>query len=317
MKVETGVLKVAVYIDKLETLDLHQDSTIMLICEGLRKGYAISIFHEYTISIKTEKVYAKVKKVELSEHFIMERTEKEEALENFDFIFIRKDPPIDINFLTKMSFLSMIESKVFMLNSPKGIMAFSEKVLPFVCDIPYIDTLITSCHSDLLAFKKEHKDIVLKPLYNYCGQGIYVSLENDKNFLSVSQLFIENSDKLPIIAQKYLYGVSFGDRRVIMLGGEPVGALNRIASQYDFRCNMKTGGSYHLHELSEKEKELCNKIRPTLLKFGLHFVGVDIIDGYLTEINTTAPAGLTQIKKLGGMDLSKHFWAYVENYKNY
>jgi glutathione synthase len=311
------MLKVAVYIDKLETLNLHQDTTIMLIREGLRRKHDIFLFHEDSISIKTGKVYSKVKKVELSEYLIREVAEEEIALENFNFIFIRKDPTIDINFLTKMSFLSMVESKAFMLNSPKGIMSFSEKILPFICDIPYIETLVTNNHSDLLAFKKEHKDIILKPLYKYCGQGIYVSLENDKNFLSISQLFIENSDKLPVIAQKYLQGVSFGDRRVIMLGGEPIGALNRMANQYDFRCNMKTGGEYYLHELSEKEIELCDLIRPTLLKYGLHLVGIDIIDGFLTEINTTAPTGLMQIKELGGIDLSKHFWTYVENYKNY
>lgn len=306
------MLKIAVFMDKIEVLEYSHDTTIFLICAGLKRGHYISIFYEDDIFVKEGLVYSNMRDIKLSQNIIEIFKVHTKIVREYDVLLMRKDPPVDLKYITTASILSLVESKTVKINSPIGILSLSEKLWPSLFKLPQPPTLISSNYLSITEFKKEHKDIVLKPLYNYCGNEIYISIGNDLNFFSVLKTLLSNTHKLPMIAQKYLSAVKNGDKRIIMLGGSPVGVLNRIAGKYDHRCNMKVGGTPQLQNLSEKEIELCDIIGPQLLRYNLHFVGLDVIGDYITEINTTTPTGLVQIKELGGKDLSVDFWNYVE-----
>ena len=305
--------RIVVFIDKLELLDNTHDTTLMLIKKGIRRNNEIYIFHEDGIVVRDGNVICYVSHVVLEGDSIVLNKYSFQRIDSFDILFLRKDPPIEMNYYTALSILSLVESKIFTINSPKGILSFSEKIWPIALDIDHPPTLITCNFELILSFKCEFGNIVIKPLYNFCGNGIYVSLGVDKNFSSIVNSFLKGAHGMPIIVQKFLPNVRLGDKRVIMLGGIPIGTINRFASNNDYRCNMKTGGTPILHSLSDAEIKLCEKLSPLLIENGLHFVGIDIIDGFVTEINTTSPTGLPQILELGGPDLSDCFWDYLED----
>lgn len=306
------MLRIAVFIDKLEVLDISHDTTLMIIKKGLKRNHDIHIFHEDGILIRDGNVLCNLSKVINENDSIVLNECLYQKIDSFDVLFLRKDPPIDLNYYTALSILSLVESKILTVNSPKGILSFSEKLWPIALEMDQPPTLV-SCNKDIIfTFKYDYNDIVIKPLYDFCGNGIYLSLGKDKNFGSVINTLLKSSLGMPVVVQKFLPNVELGDRRVIMLGGIPICAINRIASENDYRCNMKTGGTPILHELSDSEKKICEKLSPLLIENGLHFVGIDIIDGFVTEINTTSPTGVPQILELGGPDISDYFWDFIE-----
>lgn len=306
------MLRVAILMDILETLDPLKDTTIRLIREGLHRDYEISIFYGKDVSIHNGIVLSNMRSTILNGETIEIKDIQKEVVNTYDVLLMRKDPPFDMKFTTVAITLAMIEADLKTINSPSGILSSPEKLWPATFNYLHPPTLISANREDIIAFKDEYGAIVLKPLYEYCGSGVYISPPNDRNFPSVLEAQLQK-DGLPIIAQKYLTGVNKGDRRIFMLGGKVVGALNRESKPHDHRCNMFVGGTPSLHELSDEERSLCMTIGPWLVERGLHFVGVDIIDGYITEINTTSPTGLVQIRDMGGPDLSINFWEYVED----
>jgi len=305
------MLRVAVLMAPLQTLDPTKDTTIALIREGLRRDLKISIFHDDDVSICDGVVMGKMKTMTLTGDSLGVSNLGSKAIGSFDLLLMRRDPPFDMRFYTVATTLAMLEPDLKSINSPTGILTFPEKLWPATLDRLHPPTLISTNREEIISFRDEHKDIVIKPLYDYCGNSVYISSATDRNFFSILDSYLAR-DGLPIIAQKYLTDVEHGDRRVIMLGGEAVGAINRQATPRDHRCNMCLGGTPTLHELTNRETSVCETLGPLLVKRGLHFIGVDIIDGYVTEINTTAPAGPVHLKNLGGPDLSVAFWEYAE-----
>ena len=305
------MLRVAVLMDPIHMLDPAKDSTLALIRKGLQRDLEISIFHDDDVSIRDGAVLSRMKTATLNGDILKINNPRSEAIDSFDLLLMRRDPPFDMRFYTIANTLAKLEPDLKAINSPTGILAFPEKLWPATLKRLHPPTLITTDREEIISFKDEHKAIVLKPIYDYCGSGIYISSATDHNFFSVLDSHLARDD-LPIIAQKYLTGVKKGDRRILMLGGEAVGAINRKAGPCEHRCNMFRGGSPTLYKLTKRETSICMTLGPLLIEHGLHFVGIDIIDDFVTEINTTAPAGLVQIRNLGGPDLSGPFWEYVE-----
>jgi glutathione synthase len=297
-------------MDPIESLDISKDTTCSLILEGLRRGYAISIFYDKDVFIHNGNISCNMRSIAIVKDEIKIKCIQKELVSSYDILLMRKDPPFDMRFTTVTATLAMIESELIAINTPSGILSFPEKLWPATFKQFHPPTLVSANREDLLDFKREHGAIVLKPLYEFCGSGVYISFPNDRNFNSVLDIHL-NKDGLPIVAQKYLPNAKNGDRRIIMLGGVAVGALNRTAKPNDHRCNMFVGGAASIHDLSDVEKSLCETIGPWLVERGLHFVGIDVIDNYITEINTTSPTGLTKFRDLGGADLAIYFWEYA------
>jgi glutathione synthase len=298
-------------MDPLHALLIEKDTTIKLIFEGIARGHDISIFHVDDVFIRNRAICGLIKAVHINNNSLEVAAGSQKPLTDYDVLLMRKDPPFDMAFATACLMLSAIEGDIKTVNSPTGILLSPEKLWPATFDDITPPTLISSNREIIASFKAEYGAIVIKPLYKYCGRGIYVSEENDRNLNSVIDYYLE-CEGLPLVAQKYLPGVSDGDRRIILLGGKPVGAINRMRQKGDFRCNMFVGGVPNLHMLSETERSICSLIGPWLLERGLHFVGIDVIDGLLTEINTTAPTGIMQFMDVGGVNLAPLFWNYVE-----
>lgn len=300
------------FMDPLETLQLEKDTTLQIIKEGIKGGHHISIFHDEDLAVRDGEVIVKTRKIITDENDIKTVYDNnEEILTKYDILFVRRDPPVDMEFYSSLSILSSIDDEILCLNRPSSILLFPEKIWPATFKQFHPPTLISKRVEDILNFKKKHRNVVIKPLFNYCGNGIYISLSDDRNFKSIISMHKMMSNH-PVLIQKFISDVDDGDRRIIMLGGEPIGAINRKASLEDFRCNMYAGGTPTLHTLSKTEQDICTQIGPTLKKMGLHLVGIDIIGDYITEINTTAPTGIFQIAELGGPNLCENVIAYAE-----
>lgn len=303
--------KFAFFMDPFDSLIMEKDTTLQIIKNGILKGHNISVFHDDDLMVRNGKVIVNTKRVQLIDEEITRRKSRQHAITDYDMLFVRRDPPVTIEFYTSLSILSSIEDELICLNSPASILTFPEKIWPATFKKFHPPTIITKSIDDILSFKKEHGSVVIKPLYNYCGNGIYVSLAEDRNLNSIITLFMMTNN-LPILVQKFITSVEDGDRRIIMLGGKAVGAINRKSNPNDFRCNMYAGGTTTLHTLSATEMDICSHIGPLLMEKKLHLVGVDIIGNYITEINTTAPTGVFQIFDLGGPNLSKKIIEYAE-----
>ncbi|AGF80094.1 glutathione synthase/ribosomal protein S6 modification enzyme (glutaminyl transferase) (plasmid) [Desulfocapsa sulfexigens DSM 10523] len=301
----------AFFLDPLDTLSLDKDSTLQIIKQGYLKGHDVAVFHDKDLIVRDGAVIINSRIIDFTAETLSAQVDCKKDITDFDILFVRRDPPVTIEFYTSLSILSSIEANIPCINSPSSILTFPEKIGPTTFKQLHPPTLISSNLSEIYDFKKEHGAVVVKPLYNYCGNGVYISLQNDRNFNSILSLFKMNSNT-PILLQKFIEDVSDGDRRIIMLGGEPVGAINRKASPNDFRCNMFAGGTPTLHNLSSTELEMCAQISPILTERGLHLVGIDIIGNYITEINTTAPTGIFQIADLGGPNLCATIIDYAE-----
>lgn len=302
----------AFFLDPLDTLSLDKDSTLQIINQASLNGHAVSVFHDNDLMIRNGTVCIKSRKIIYKGKTASTQIDCLNDITDFDLLFVRRDPPVTLDFYCSLSTLSSVEDRITCINSPSSILTLPEKIWPATFKHFHPPTLVSSNIDEIHDFKKEHRNVVVKPLYNYCGNGVYVSLHNDRNFNSILSLF-EMNTKTPILIQKYIKEVSKGDRRIIMLGGKPIGAINRKASSDDFRCNMFAGGTPTLHDLSSAEQNMCTQIGPTLIGKGLHLVGVDIIGDYITEINTTAPTGIYQFSNLGGPNLCCQIIEYAES----
>jgi glutathione synthase len=308
-----SILKhVGVVLDRLEQLIPTIDTTLHLMRVGLGRGYEIHMLYPEDVSVEEEIVYATTRQVvKFNNGIPMVKKWTRKRLDSFDLLLVRKDPPVDMRFTALLTLLTLVEAQVPMINSPTAILSLPEKILPIAFGGVQPPTLVSASLSEILRFKEVHYAVVLKPLYQYRGAGIYVSLAKDRNFKAVVEHRLA-AEGLPIVLQKYVPGVAKGDRRVILLGGEPIGALNRMASKTDHRCNMYVGGRASIHRLNKREKRVCRELGGWLVRQGLHFVGVDFIGEFVTEVNTTAPTGITKLEKLGDATLSQSFWQYAE-----
>ncbi len=307
-------LKVAVQMDPIERIDIRGDSTFALMLEAQRRGHALFVYHPDTLALRDGNLSATGRDItvrdEAGRHFEASG-ERVEDLAGCDVVLMRQDPPFDMNYITYTHLLEAVHPKTLVVNDPAEVRNAPEKlyVLQYTDFMP--PTLISRDPVRLAQFRAEHGDIILKPLYGNGGAGVFRLAHGDENFASLMELFTQ-SFREPFIAQKYLPDVKQGDKRIILVEGEPAGAINRVPAVGETRSNMHVGGKPEPTELTDREREICAAIGPELKRRGLIFVGIDVIGGYMTEINVTSPTGIREVKRFGGADIAALTWDAIE-----
>ena len=308
-------LKVAVQMDPIGSLHIKGDSTFALMLEARKRGHRLFHYHPQALSAGSGGLKAWGEDVtglrdEEGRHFEL-GIRREVDLSEFDVLHMRQDPPFDMSYITNTHLLERIHPKTLVVNDPKEVRNAPEKL--YVLNYPQFmpETLISRDPTALKAFRAAHGDIIIKPLYGNGGAGVFRLGNADENFASVVELFTQ-SFREPFIAQRYLSAVRVGDKRIILVDGEPVGAINRVPAAGEARSNMHVGGRPEPSELTDREREICAAIGPDLKTKGLIFVGIDVIGGLLTEINVTSPTGIREVKRFGGADIAALIWDAIE-----
>jgi glutathione synthase len=307
-------LKVAVQMDPLEGIDIRGDSTFALMLEAQRRGHSLFVYEPGGLALESGRLTARgrctlVRDVP-GDHFTVREPETMD-LSRFDVVLMRQDPPFDMAYITATHLLERIHPRTLVVNDPREVRNAPEKL--FVLEFPDLvpPTLITRDLEALMAFREAYGDIILKPLYGNGGAGIFRLTSDDANFLALVELF-QQTFREPFIAQKYLPDVRAGDKRIILVDGEVAGAINRVPRPGDIRSNMHVGGRPEPATLTEREREICERIGPELRRRGLLFVGIDVIGGWLTEINVTSPTGIREVRRFGGPDIAAMVWDAIE-----
>lgn len=300
-------------MDEFSKLNIETDTSISLIKEGLELGIDIWVTHPAKLTLNNN--VASVKASRIKNETLKIDVEKEFTINNFDFFFIRQDPPFNMNYLTNIYLLEVhnkFNLKPFFINEPSGIKNFTEKIFPlyFVQLMP--DTIITSDTKILQKMLNKHKSVVVKPLYFKGGEGIIKLLKNQLNYKEKFESMVKKLET-PLVVQKFLEKVNFGDKRVLLIDGKPFGVLNRIPKSGEFKANLNLGGRAAKTTLTRRENNICKHLEPFLKINKLFFVGIDLIDEKLTEINVTSPTGMTQINQLYSVNLSNVFWKKLFN----
>ena len=307
-------LRIAFQMDPLSEVDINADTTFRLIEEAQKRGHSNYVYNPETLKFDQGAIKASgsLVKVDREAHTVVCLEEQTELLLNsFDIIWLRQDPPFDMLYITTTHILDLISPNVLVVNNPFWVRNFPEKllVLQFPKLIP--PTLISR---DLDAMKKFHNDIgeiIVKPLYGNGGEGIFKLGKGDPNLSVIFELFIKNSRE-PLICQKYLPQVKSGDKRIILIDGEPVGAINRVPKLGEVRSNMHVGGTPEKSIISKSDLEICKEIGPTLKENGQFLVGIDVIGNNLTEINLTSPTGIQEIERFDGVNMAGKMWKLLE-----
>jgi glutathione synthase len=309
-----GIKNVAVQMDHVKSINISGDSTFAMSLEAQQRGYNLFHYTPDRLSMRDGKIYASVEPMTLrdtkGDHFTLGEPERID-LQSMDVILLRQDPPFHMGYITSTHLLERLHPKTLVVNDPAWVRNSPEKI--FVTEFADLmpKTLITRDVSEIARFRAEMGDIILKPLYGNGGAGVFHSSRDDRNFSSLLEMFGEMFVE-PFIAQEYLPDVRRGDKRIILIDGEPVGAINRVPSETDSRSNMHVGGRAEHTELTPREKEICARIGPALRERGFILVGIDVIGDYMTEINVTSPTGIREVRKFGGADIAALFWDAVE-----
>jgi glutathione synthase len=307
-------LKVAIQMDPIEAVDIDGDSTFAIALEAQARGHELFFYLTHNLSLKDGKVTARGQSMTLRRergNHVTLGTEEVVDLSQMDVVLMRQDPPFDMSYITATHILEHIHPNTLVVNDPASVRNAPEKLFVTHFEGLLPPTLITSDETEITAFRKEHKDIILKPLYGNGGAGVFRLKPDDSNFNSLLEMFSENYRE-PIIAQAFVPDVKNGDKRIILIDGEPVGAINRIPAEGETRSNLHVGGTAVAVDLTERDKEICTLIGPELKRQGLIFVGIDVIGKYLTEINVTSPTGIQEVKNFGGADISALIWDVIE-----
>ncbi|WP_454915246.1 glutathione synthase [Xanthobacter sediminis] len=308
-------LQVAVQMDHIASINVAGDSTFALLLEAQRRGHALVHYTPDRLAMRDGTVFATVETLKVKDepgaHF--ELTGKRRVqLSDYDVVLLRQDPPFDMAYVTTTHLLERIHPKTLVVNDPAHVRNAPEKI--FVTHFPELmpPTLITRDLDEIKAFRAEHGDVVMKPLYGNGGAAVFRLTADDLNFGSLYDLFA-TTFREPWVIQRFLPAVKHGDKRIILVDGEAAGAVNRVPNEGDLRSNMVRGGAARPTDLTERELQICARIGPSLKAMGLIFVGIDVIDGNLTEINVTSPTGLRAIKRLGGPDIAAQIWDRIED----
>jgi glutathione synthase len=301
---------VAVQMDPIERINIRGDSTFAMLLEAQARGHALSYYTPDKLALRDGKVSASVRPLTVrdapGDHFTLGEA-RDVELSSFDVILLRQDPPFDLAYITSTHMLERVHPKTLVVNDPAHVRNAPEKV--FVTEYPDLmpPTLVTRDLDAIKAFRAEHGDIVMKPLYGKGGEAVFLLSREDLNFGSLFDMF-SATFREPWVNQKFLPAVKQGDKRIILVDGEFAGAVNRVPAPDDLRSNMVRGGVPKATDLTDREREICARIGPALRERGLLFVGIDVIGGYLTEINVTSPTGIRAVKNLGGPDIAALIW---------
>ena len=306
--------KVVLQMDPVESVNIDADSTFRIGLEAQARGHRLFYYTPGRLAWREGRVLARGWPLELrrekGNHFTL-GPEAEVDLGTFDVVWLRQDPPFDMGYITTTHLLDMIHPKTLVVNDPFWVRNYPEKLL--VLSFPQLTppTLIARDLAAIRAFKAEHGDIILKPLYGNGGAGVFRLDPADRNLASLHELFIGISRE-PLIAQKYVPDVVKGDKRIILVDGEPVGAINRIPAAGETRSNMHVGGRPEKIGLTDRDREICAAIGPTLRGKGQVFVGIDVIGDWLTEINVTSPTGIQELERFDGTNAAARIWEVIE-----
>ncbi len=306
-------LRVAVQMDHIGTVNITGDTTFALSLEAQRRGHELFHYTPDRLSMRDGVVSARVEKMELrdvkGDHYTLGEPVRRD-LSEMDVVLLRQDPPFDMNYITTTHLLERIHPKTLVVNDPAWVRNSPEKI--FVTEFPDLmpETLITKDPQEVMDFRREFGDIILKPLYGNGGAGVFHLADGDRNLSSLLEMFGQMFRE-PFIAQRYLKDVRAGDKRIILIDGEPVGAINRVPSETDARSNMHVGGRAEPTKLTAREREICDRIGPSLKERGFILVGIDVIGDYMTEINVTSPTGVREIQRFDGTYIASLFWDAV------
>jgi glutathione synthase len=308
-------LKVAIQMDPIETIDFDGDSSFVLGLEAEARGYALWHYLPKDLSFHDRRVLARARPLRLRHERGNHYTLGEAALidlAEMDVVLMRQDPPFDMAYITATHLLEHIHPRTLVVNNPVAVRNAPEKLYVTHFDGLLPPTLISADFEAIKEFRAEHKDIILKPLFGNGGAGVFHLRPEDENLGSLYEMFTKLSRE-PVIVQRYLPEVRQGDKRIILVDGKPVGAVNRVPAAGEARSNMHVGGQPKKIGLTKREEEICEMIGPHLKRDGLIFVGIDVIGHYLTEINVTSPTGIQQINRFDGKKIEAEIWDAIED----
>lgn len=307
-------LTVAIQMDPIESINIDADSTFVLALEAQARGYRLYHYLPRELSMRGGKVTARARPLtvrrEKGNHFAFGA---EETIEpgKADVVLLRQDPPFDMAYITTTHLLEKVNQTALVVNDPVSVRNAPEKL--FVTHFPELmpPTLISADPKEIRAFRAEHEDIILKPLFGNGGAGVFHVKPDDENLNALLEMFTQLYRE-PIVVQRYEPKVREGDKRVILIDGEAAGAVNRVPQAGEARSNMHVGGKPVKSALSKRDREICETIGPELKRLGLVFVGIDVIGDYITEINVTSPTGLQEINRFDGVKLEAKIWDAIE-----
>ena len=307
-------LNVAIQMDPIESVNINGDSTFVLALEAQKRGHTLFHYLPKHLSLHEGRVLARGRSLqvrrEMGNHFTLGNFETVD-LATLDVVLMRQDPPFDMAYITATHILEHIHPKTLVVNNPVSVRNAPEKL--FVTHFPGVmpPTLITADADEVKSFRDQHKDIIVKPLYGNGGAGVFHIRPDDENLNSLLEMFT-SIWREPLIVQRYVPEVRKGDKRIILVDGKAVGAVNRVPAAGEARSNMHVGGRPEKSILSKREQEICETIGPALKERGLIFVGIDVIGDYLTEINVTSPTGIQEINRFDGGALEALVWDAIE-----
>ena len=307
-------LKVAIQMDPIAGVKIDADSTFVLALEAQKRGYALYHYHPNDLALDEGRVLAVAQPLAVrrraGDHFTLGPAE-EIDLAAMDVVLMRQDPPFDMAYITATHILEHVHPGTLVVNDPAHVRNAPEKLLMTWFPELLPPTLITRDRARIRAFRERHEDIIVKPLFGNGGLGVFHLPPGDENLSALLEMF-ENQSREPVMVQRYLPEVREGDKRIILIDGEPAGVINRIPQAGEARSNMHVGGTAVQCALNDRDREICAVIGPTLRERGLIFVGIDVIGPYLTEINVTSPTGLQEIDRYDGVCLEADLWDAIE-----
>lgn len=307
-------LNVAVQMDPIQSVNIAADSTFRIMEEAQARGHRLFYYTPDRLALDEGRVTARGWPIEVrrvrGDHFTL-GPDTEVDLGGFDVVWLRQDPPFDMGYITTTHLLERLAPGTLVVNDPFWVRNYPEKLLVLGFEDLTPPTMIARDLAALRAFKARHGDIILKPLYGNGGAGVFRLDPNDRNFTALWEVFT-GINREPLIAQKYLPAVTAGDKRVILVDGEPVGAINRMPAEGETRSNMHAGGTPVPTGLTERDREICARIGPLLREKGQVFVGIDVIGDWLTEINVTSPTGLQELERFDGTNAAALIWEAIE-----
>ena len=307
-------LSVAIQMDPIGSIEISGDTSFALGLEAQARGHHLWYYTPDSLSLNAGRVEATGQSLTLrdvaGDHFDAGDRELR-ALSDFDVILMRQDPPFDMNYITATHLLEMLPASTMVVNNPAEVRNAPEKLLVTLFPDLMPPTLISRDLDSIQAFRDTHQDIIVKPLFGNGGAGVFRLPPDDQNVHALLEMFF-GASREPVMVQAYLPAVRAGDKRIILVDGEAVGAVNRVPGAGEARSNLHVGGTAMASDLTARDQEICARIGPVLKARGLLFVGIDVIGDFLTEINVTSPTGIREIQRLSGIDIAALTWDAIE-----
>ncbi|MEC7661454.1 MAG: glutathione synthase [Pseudomonadota bacterium] len=308
-------LKVAFQMDPMESIDIAGDSSFALALEAQERGHKLFHYEPKNLSLSQLKPVAKLRSLTVQNitgnHFYLGEQRVADLKTDIDVILMRQDPPFDMSYITATHILEHVHPNTLVINNPTNVRNTPEKLFVTHFENVMPPTLITSDEEEIFGFRKEFKDIIVKPLFGNGGAGVFHIKPDDENLSSLIELH-KTFYREPLMIQEYVPAVRQGDKRIILIDGKPVGAVNRVPAKGEARSNMHVGGKPMKCELTGRDREICEIIGPSLKEKGLLFVGIDVIGNYLTEINVTSPTGIQELSRFEDTNIASLIWDAIE-----